>query len=157
MGQLLSCFEDASGYRAAKNTRVRRVCSRNARAGWYLSSLLNQVPMWRWDFSSAVNMNGWSILRVHRQENLTIALIHEQECGSLKEFGRTSIEEFNHFLCSPPPRLSLWEVYHVVIKINCVNGISACEREQTNPKNIVEAHVLLLFPLSYAMFLHLQM
>ena len=110
------------------------------------------MPVWCWDFSSAVNMNGWSILRVHGQENFTVALINEQECGSLKEFGRTSIKEFDHFLSSPSSRLNLWEIYHVVVEINCVNGISACEREQTNPKNIVEAHDLLLFPLAMQYF-----
>jgi len=112
--------------------------------GRNLFTLLDQTPMWDWDFSSAVNVNSGLILRVHEQENLTIALINKQAGRRLKEVGRIRIEKVDHLLCHPSLGIDPWYFYYAVIEINCMNGISACEREQTNPKCIIEAHGHLL-------------
>src|SRR5579864_8797594 len=126
--------------------------------------------MWGGDFSSAVNMNGGLIFRVHGKENLTMGFINKQGCRSLQQWRRVRIEELDHLLSSPSFSINPRYLYHVVVEINCVNGVSACEREQTNLKYVVEAHDLLLlkgsrasdpcgcpFPTSFTIFLHGRM
>ena len=84
------------------------------------------------------------MLGVHRQENLTIALINKQTCRSLEEVGGVRLEKFDYLLCNPSLGIDPWGFYYIVIEINSMNGVSACEGEQTNPKCIIEAHGHLL-------------
>jgi hypothetical protein len=110
----------------------------------YRSLFLCQVSMLCRDFTSAVNVNSGPVLGIHGQENLAIALVNKQIGRNLQEMGGIRIKKFYHLLCYPSACINLWKHYHVVIEVNCVDGISACKGEQTDPQCVMEMHSLLL-------------